>query len=181
MLDNFFKEVKAEFKSALIKRNHPFKYLTLSTVDEKDMPQSRTIVLREIHDNLDCIIFTDSRTSKVHQLANNSQACLLAYHPKKMLQLKLNGNLYPIDDPSEIKRLFQMVGEKAMKDYTTCSIPGTSISNPDNVNYTVRNENHFLPLQFVPDQWEVLQLKRPNHLRALFERENNWEGQWMVP
>ncbi|GAK90845.1 hypothetical protein JCM19297_144 [Nonlabens ulvanivorans] len=45
----------------------------------------------------------------------------------------------------------------------------------------MRKENHFLPLQFVPDQWEVLQLKRPNHLRALFKRENNWDGQWMVP
>ncbi|GAK75754.1 pyridoxamine 5'-phosphate oxidase [Nonlabens ulvanivorans] len=181
MLNNFFEELKAEFKSALSKRNHPFKYITLSTIDGDLKPQSRTVVLREIHDNLDCIIFTDSRTDKVKQLNDNAQACLLAYHPKKLLQLKLNGKLYPIEDPIETKRLFQKVGEKAIKDYTTIKAPGTSILNPDHVDYRERNENHFLALKFVPDQWEALKLKRPHHLRAIFDKDNDWKGQWLVP
>ena len=181
MLDNFFKELVVEFKSCLSKNKHPFKYMTLSTIDKDLRPQSRRVVLREVNDNLDCIIFTDSRTDKVKQIENNCHACILAYHPKKLLQLKLNGKLYPIEDSVEIKRLFQKVGEKALKDYTTLSSPGTPIASPDHVDYGERSQNHFLALKFVPDQWEALKLKRPHHLRAIFFKHNDWKGQWLVP
>lgn len=182
MLKEFFEITKHELRGALSKRNHPFKYATLSTVDDDLMPQSRTVVLREVSESLNCIIFTDKRTAKVRQLVNNANACLLAYHSKKLLQVKLNGRLIPVIDPVETKRLFQKVSEKAIKDYTTVLSPATAISNPDQVDYVSRQQNHFLALEFIPLSMECLQLKRPNHLRALFKKDNDdWKGQWLVP
>lgn len=181
MLNDFFQNLKQELRVAIHKRKHPFKYVTLSTIDHNAAPQSRTVVMREVDQELQCIIFTDARTNKIDQLTNNNKACLLAYHPKKLLQVKLNGILEPITDTVEIKRLFQKVSENAIKDYTTTTAPGTAIANPDQVKYKSRQESHFIALQFIPYQIEALQLKRPNHLRAIFKKEDNWVGQWLVP
>ncbi|AGC78744.1 pyridoxamine 5'-phosphate oxidase-related protein [Nonlabens dokdonensis DSW-6] len=168
-------------RGALHKKRHPFKYLTLSTVDEHYSPRSRTVVLREVSESLECIFFTDARSEKVEHLNSNNSACILAYHPKKLMQLRLDGTLVQIDDPNEIKRLFQKVSEKAIKDYTTSLAPGSAIANPDHVEYVPRKENHFKALRFVPHAVEYLRLKRPNHLRAIFKSDDDWKGQWLVP
>lgn len=181
MLPDLFEEVIAEWRSSYKSRFHPFKYVTLTTIGKNDFPRSRTVVVREIHDNHDIVIFTDARSSKAKQLLINSKACLLAYHPKKLKQLRWDGHLLPITDPDEVKRLFQKVSPKSLKDYTTTVAPGSEIKNPDNVDYLLRNEAFFQPLKFVPTQMEYLQLKRPNHLRALFVRDEDWQGRWLTP
>ncbi|MEN8816751.1 MAG: pyridoxamine 5'-phosphate oxidase family protein [Nonlabens sp.] len=181
MLQELFSELKLELRAAMHKKKHPFKYVTLSTVNEQNTPRSRTVVLREISESLECIIFTDSRSVKVSDVNSNENACILAYHPKKLMQLRLDGILVQIDDPDEIKRLFQKISEKAIKDYTTLQAPGSAIENPDDVEYVARKENHFKPFRFIPHAVEYLRLKRPNHLRAIFKIQNDWKGQWIVP
>ncbi len=182
MLNDYFSELKHDLRGALSKRNHPFKYAYLSTVDQNMQPRSRTVVIREITENLDITIFTDSRTTKVHQLNHNAKASLLFYHPKALRQIRIDGRLQPITEVGEVKRLFSKVSSKAIKDYTTQLPPGSPIKNPDLVEYVERSENHFYPLLLVPHSIELLQLKRPNHLRALYTKEENkWQGQWLVP
>ncbi len=181
MLHEIFSELKHEIRGAVHKKRHPFKYITLSTIDKQNSPRSRTVVLREVSENLDCIFFTDSRSEKVAHIENNQKACILAYHPKKLMQLRLDGKLVQVNDPDEIKRLFQKVSEKAIKDYTTVQAPGSAINNPDQVDYVSRQENYFKALKFIPDEIEYLRLKRPNHLRAIFKSVDDWKGQWLVP
>ncbi|KQC33223.1 hypothetical protein AAU57_07770 [Nonlabens sp. YIK11] len=182
MLDDYFQDLKHELRGAMSKRNHPFKYAYLSTVDENLQPRARTIVIREVSEAMNFTIFTDSRTTKVHQLQQNPKASLLFYHNKGLRQIRVDGILEPITDPQEVKRLFQKVSSKSIKDYTTQLPPGSPIKNPDHVEYVERSENHFLPLQLTPASIELLQLKRPNHLRALYTFDNNqWQGQWLVP
>ena len=181
MLGELFDEIIQEWRSSYKSRFHPFKYSTLTTVSEDGFPRSRTVVVREIHENHDIVIFTDSRSNKARQISSNPKACLLAYHPKKLKQLRWDGNLVPITDPAEVKRLFQKVSQKSLKDYTTLNPPGHTIANPDLVDYVTRKEAHFLPLKFVPAQVEYLQLKRPNHLRALYKKDEGWNGTWLTP
>ncbi|SCY13761.1 Pyridoxine/pyridoxamine 5'-phosphate oxidase [Nonlabens sp. Hel1_33_55] len=182
MLEDYFQELKHDLRGALSKRNHPFKYGYLTTVDEQLQPRARTVVIREISESMELIIFTDSRTTKVHQLSQNPKASLLFYNSKSLRQIRVDGLLEPITDEMEIKRLFQKVSSKSIKDYTTQLPPGSPIKNPDHVEYVERSENHFLPLRFVSNSIELLQLKRPNHLRALYQRTNeDWKGQWLVP
>jgi len=182
MLDDYFADLKHDLRGALSKRNHPFKYAYLSTVDENLQPRARTIVVRAISEQLECTIFTDSRTTKVHQLTINPKASLLFYNPKSLRQIRVDGILEPIVEEKEVKHLFSKVTSKSIKDYTTSLPPGSPIKNPDHVEYKERSENHFVPLRLVPLTIELLQLKRPNHLRALYTRqEHKWEGQWLVP
>lgn len=181
MLKELFSDLKHELRGSLHKRKHPFKYVALSTVDQQNAPRSRTVVLREITESLECVIFTDARSEKVTHLISNNNACILAYHPKKLMQLRMDGVVTEIKNKNDLKRLFQKVSEKAIKDYTTSKEPGSRIDNPDHVEYVSRKENHFKALKFIPHSIEYLRLKRPNHLRAVFKQENNWEGEWLVP
>jgi pyridoxine/pyridoxamine 5'-phosphate oxidase len=182
MLNTLFSEVIEEWKGAYKRKKHPFKYITLSTMSNQGFPRSRTVVVREINDDLEVIIFTDARSQKSADISQSSKACILAYHPKQLKQLRWDGTLEPITDPVEVKRLFQKVSEKSIKDYTTITAPGSKIKNPDDVDYVSRQEAHFLPLRFVPQRLEYLKLKRPNHLRALFtNNKTEWQGQWLTP
>ena len=160
MLPELFEQISAEWKSSYKNRFHPYKYITLSTIDAHGFPRSRTVVVREIHDNNDVIIFTDARSAKVDQLRKNSKACILAYNHKKLEQLRWDGLLTVIQDKEEIKRLFQKEGQKALKDYTTISAPGSAIKNPDEVEYLSRKESHFMALRFVPERLEMLKFNR---------------------
>lgn len=38
-----------------------------------------------------------------------------------------------------------------------------------------------LNLFLKPKQLNILQLKRPNHIRAFFTSETNWEGTFLIP
>ncbi len=182
MLDEYFADLKHDLRGALSKRNHAFKNAYLSTVDETMQPRARTVVIREISEQLDCTIFTDARTTKVHQLYTNPKASLLFYNPKSLRQIRVDGHLEIITEDKLVKHLFSKVTSKAIKDYTTQLPPGSPIKNPDHVEYVERSQNHFLPLRLVPKTLELLQLKRPNHLRAIYTRvENSWEGQWLIP
>jgi pyridoxine/pyridoxamine 5'-phosphate oxidase len=181
MFQELFSDLKHELRGALHKKKHPFKYVTLSTVDEQLAPRSRMVVLREVSESLECIVFTDARSEKAAHLKTNNKACMLAYHPNKLMQLRLDGVLVIIEDPIEIKRLFQKVSENAIKDYTTTVSPGSVIAGSDQVNYGTRKENNFLALKFIPHSIEYLRLKRPHHLRAIFKLEDGWKGDWLVP
>jgi pyridoxine/pyridoxamine 5'-phosphate oxidase len=182
MLDDYFADLKHDLRGALSKRNHPFKYAYLSTVDENLQPRARTIVIREISENLECTIFTDSRSTKVHQLKSNPKASLLFYNTKSLRQIRIDGFLEVITEEKKVKHLFSKVTSKSIKDYITTLPPGSPIKNPDDVEYMEGSENHFLPLRLVPTTIELLQLKRPNHLRALYTRKDEeWSGQWLVP
>jgi pyridoxine/pyridoxamine 5'-phosphate oxidase len=182
MLDTLFTEIIEEWKGAYRRRSHPFKYITLTTITAAGYPRSRTVVVREINDDLEVVIFTDARSQKSADVLQSSKACILAYNPKKLKQLRWDGHLEAITDPVEVKRLFQKVSEKSIKDYTTITAPGSAIKNPEVVDYMTRQEAHFLPLRFVPQHMEYLQLKRPQHLRALYSKtEKEWQGQWLTP
>lgn len=182
MLEDYFQDLKHDLRGAMSKRKHAFKNAVLSTVDKNLQPRARTIVVREISEELHITIFTDSRTTKVAHISENPRTCLLFYNNKSLRQIRIDGKLVPITDPAEVKRLFHKVSINALKDYTTSLPPGWPIKNPDHVEYVERSESHFLPLQLVPVSIELLQLKRPNHLRALYTMKNGeWKGQWLVP
>ncbi|ARN79179.1 hypothetical protein BST97_14960 [Nonlabens spongiae] len=168
MLPKLFDKIIDEWKSSYRNRFHPNKYVALSTIDLNGFPRSRTVAVREVHDNLDVIIFTDARSAKVDQLNKTPKACILACNHKKLEQLRWDGELSVIQDEKEVKRLFQKVGQKSLKDHTTVSAPGSAIKNPDEVEYLSRKESYFMALRFKSKRLEYLKLKCPNHLRALF-------------
>ncbi len=178
MLDQIFKDIINELKFGYLKRKHPHKYCYLASVSDHK-PVNRTVVLRHMTENQHLIFFTDKRSNKVEHFKNNPNAEALFYHPKKLWQIKVSGQIHLIDDEERLTYYKKKVQGASKKDYTTQLPPGTPIKNPDAVEY--QDELNFAVLELKTESIESLQLKRPNHIRCRFIKENNWSGEFMVP
>lgn len=181
MMDTFFKELEDELKKGTSKKGHPFRYFTLGTVGLGATARLRTIVLRRVSEELKLVFYTDKRSKKIEHIKENHSVSLLFYHPKKLLQLKIEGRATLVSDTEELKKYWSGVQPSSRKDYTTTSAPGSPISNPDNVEY-LNEKNYFTIVEIDPSKIEYLKLKRPNHLRILFSKVNGeWNGEFLVP
>lgn len=178
MLQDIFKDIINEIKFGYLKRRHANKYCSLASI-ENNKPVVRTVVLRNMTDENNLIFFTDMRSGKVRQYQSNPNAEVLFYNHKKLLQIKVSGQICLVEDDEKIAYYKQKVQGPSQKDYTTLKNPGTSIDNPDHVDYG--DELNFAVLELKTESIESLQLKRPNHIRCLFERKNDWKGQFLVP
>lgn len=71
---------------------HPFKLFGISTVNTKGLPDARTVVLRtcEIAEKELCF-HTDIRSRKIAHIRMQPEVCLLFWHPKQSLQLRIFG------------------------------------------------------------------------------------------
>lgn len=179
MLQDILQQARNELINGYVKKGHPFRYFTFVTSKEH-FPKARTVVLRKMKPNFEIVFFTDARSKKIEEIEKNLAVCALFYHPKKLLQIKISGKAHLINDEEVLKDLWSSIPENSRKDYTTNLPPGTPIKNPDLVEY--RSEHNFCAVTIKAEKIEVLQLKRPNHVRAVFEfKENNWHGQFLVP
>ena len=70
--------------------------------------------------------------------------------------------------------------EQSKEDYTSIDQPGAYINGPEQVQYDFESP-HFTRLEFKILQLEYLKLKRPNHIRALFQAKDNWKGKFIAP
>ncbi|MEM6517039.1 MAG: pyridoxamine 5'-phosphate oxidase family protein [Bacteroidota bacterium] len=180
MTEQFLEEIKRELINGYSKKRHPFRYFALATISG-DRPRQRKVVLRKLLDDLTILFYTDERSKKVSNIEDNQNVSALFYHPKKLMQVRLDGKAEIVKNQGELDRFWGNIQDSSKKDYITERAPGTTIKNPDNVEY-LENENHFCAIKIVPDSIEYLRLKRPNHLRVLFNKtDNKWVGEFMVP
>ncbi|MFS4467642.1 pyridoxamine 5'-phosphate oxidase family protein [Maribacter sp. 2210JD10-5] len=181
MTETFWQELTEELKKSTIKKGHPFRYFTLATVGLGNMARLRTVVLRQVKADLGLIFYTDRRSKKIIHIKENNKVSLLFYHPKKLMQLKIEGTATPITDKETLHKYWNGVQSSSRKDYITKNAPGSEIDNPDHVEY-LENENYFCMVEIEPIKIEYLKLKRPNHLRVRFSKENRgWNGEFLVP
>lgn len=181
MINSFFEELSTEIHNGVTERGHPFRFITMATVGNETVARLRTVVLREVSDDLRLTIYTDGRTEKMKHIADNNQVSFLLYHPEKMLQLKVEGTAQVITNKDRLNTTWQNIQPNSRKDYITQISPGSSIKNPDHVEY-IENENYFTIIDIIPSKIEYLKLQRPNHIRALFTKiDDKWNGEFLVP
>jgi len=181
MTEQFLEEAKTELRKSLVKKGHPFRYFTLATVGLDPMARLRTVVLRKITDDLKLVFYTDQRSKKVMHITENPKVSLLFYHPKLMLQLKIEGKAKIIEEEAILKTYWHGIQPNSRKDYITQQAPGSTLKNPDEVEY-LNEDNHFCMVEIEPFKIEYLKLKRPNHIRVVFSKNSDkWQGDFLVP
>ncbi|WP_282051153.1 pyridoxamine 5'-phosphate oxidase family protein [Maribacter aquivivus] len=181
MINSFFEELSTEIHNGVTERGHPFRFITMATVGNETVARLRTVVLREVRDDLGLTIYTDGRTEKMKHIADNNQVSFLLYHPEKMLQIKVEGTAQIITNKDRLNTTWQNIQPNSRKDYITQISPGSSIKNPDHVEY-IENENYFTIIDIITSKIEYLKLQRPNHIRALFTKiDDKWNGKFLVP
>ena len=173
-------QIKNELIKGSVKRGHPFKYFTLGTLwNEK--PRQRTVVLRKVQPNLQLLFYTDKRSSKVEQVKQNPTISALFYHPKKMVQLQVEGIASVKENPEMLQKIWKSIPAKARRDYTTILPPGVKTENPEELEY-LSEQNHFCMVEIQPTRMEYLKLGQPHHLRVEFLKSgNDWSGNFLIP
>ncbi|MFD0798006.1 pyridoxamine 5'-phosphate oxidase family protein [Maribacter chungangensis] len=181
MTQQFLEEAKQELKHSLVKKGHPFRYFTLATVGLDPMARLRTVVLRQITEDFKLIFYTDRRSKKMTHITENPKVSCLFYHPKQLLQLKIEGKARVVNDEKILKKYWHGIQPNSRKDYLSEQTPGSTLNNPDELQY-LNDDNHFSMVEIEPFKIEYLKLKRPNHLRVRFSKSNNdWDGEFLVP
>lgn len=178
MLQELFANSMQELRFGYLKKKHPFRYFSFVTKSE-DYPAARTVVLRGMTDKNELLIYTDFRSQKVKQLQFDQSTTAIFYHPKKLLQILVKGKTQLITSGKEWEDHKSRIQGNSKKDYLTEQTPGSLLKNPDEVNY--QEKMHFALLKLIPHEIEVLQLKRPNHLRAKFELKDEFKASFITP
>lgn len=180
-MDNFWNELQEELKRGVKEKGHPFRFGTFGTVGMDKLPRLRTIVLRHVFDNGHLCFYTDKRSKKVMHIMENPNISLLFYNPEKLLQVKIEGLASVVTDENKLKTMWKDIPESNKKDYTTETAPGSTLKNPNNLEY-LTGDHFFCMIEIEPFRIEYLKLKRPNHIRVAYSMEDeNWEGEFLVP
>ena len=101
MLDSIFKFCETEWVKTKTKKNHPFRYFSLATVDPNGKAESRMVVLRKFDESaVEFTVYTDARTPKIKSLTLMPDAELLFYDHKKLCQIRVKANCIQQKDQS---------------------------------------------------------------------------------
>jgi pyridoxamine 5'-phosphate oxidase len=182
-LSEIWATLSHELHRGALDAKHPFRYVTLATIGN-DSPDQRTVVLRKVDEALNFYFFTDSRTAKVTQIQENSNAECLVYHPGKRTQIRVKGRLHIHHQDELSQEMWKRVQGDAQKAYNSTLSPGTEIADPD-LAYdwpAELDDRFFAVLQFIPETVEALQLNGLTHVRVKFTKQGeNWDGDWLAP
>ncbi len=101
---DLFKQIMDHLTQASIERS-PFTLMQLATINSKNEPKLRTIVLRDFNAEKAIIsFFTDTRSQKIEEINNNHKVALVAFDPKG-IQLRIEGEANIIQDTQTKKKL----------------------------------------------------------------------------
>jgi len=175
-----FQQIKNELVNGSVKKGHPFKYFTLGSL-WKGQPRQRTVVLRKVQPGPQLLFYTDKRSSKITQIKQNPNVSALFYHPKKMIQIQIEGRAHIKENPEMLRKIWKSIPQKAKKDYTTVLPPGVKNENPDELEY-LTEQNYFCMVEIQPTRIEYLKLNQPYHIRVEFVKlGEEWSGTFLIP
>jgi pyridoxamine 5'-phosphate oxidase len=176
---DIWQAIKHELHRGALDPKHPFRYVNLGTKGQ-EYPQVRTVVLREVTQELEFLVFTDFRSEKVREIQSAPTVALHFYHPKKMLQIRVEAKaeIHFQDEISE--HYWRKIPDARKSEYTGSHAPGSPISNLD-LGWEMSDKSFFTVLNISPQQIEALQLSKEGHLRIQFGKGNQWKGRWLVP
>ena len=183
-LDASFKVLE----NAVENRRSLFHTPVLSTFSDSKI-NSRVIVLRAFDPEKRILrIHSDSRSRKIKDVSENSDATLLGYDPGLKIQLKLHGSIDTHYQDNIADLAWRDSQEMSKVCYSISESPGKEIDDPG--KYDVDSENinlnegykNFAVINFHFNSLEFLYLMSSGHRRSI----HVWEAEelisnWMVP
>ena len=182
MLNN--SDIKKIFKSEIdflndgIKNSkNPYHTFTLSTLD-KESPQSRTVVLRNVEiDPLKIFFNADYRSPKIKQLIDNPQCSALFYDINRRVQIRMmcNSNINYKNNISA--KIWDKTALQSRKCYMGPHTPSTILDtyhpnipleyakkDPDKAN-SEKGYDNFVHVELSIIDLDILQLHHDGHIR----------------
>jgi pyridoxamine 5'-phosphate oxidase len=185
---NIFDEIWSELSKACAER-HAFTTLTLATVDAKNAPQARTIILRGAQSEQGEISFaTDIRSQKCADITANNRVALTGYDSTRSIQLRLAGRASINRHESERQAAFSSLKPHTHYLFTSSQRPGTAITSPSEIHFVSDEQRislaayeNFGWVTVEIDQIERLDLRQNPHQRIGFAKHSDeWLANWLV-
>lgn len=160
-------------------RHAPSRHPTLATISADGRPQARTVVLRAVDPRTRVLeIHTDPKSAKVAGLQVTPFAELHVWDPSAHLQTRLAAEV-TIMTGAGIAATWARLPDVARSSYGVIPPPGRPIDG--DLDYVrTADPAAFTVLQLRVSAIDVLHLGS-DHRRARFERDRDWQGQWLVP
>jgi hypothetical protein len=178
-LAEIWDDLWAELKRATADKRHPFRYFTFGTSSDKG-PNLRTVVLRGI-DNHVLEIHTDYRSVKVSDILNKEDVSCLFYHPRKKIQLRLNGTAELIRNGALDRSNWNKMSEHARRAYQFTVPPGEKIASPEEAHIWTAGEDYYTIIKVTIVAVDYLKLNRLEHTRAAWAYDNQWHASFIAP
>jgi pyridoxine/pyridoxamine 5'-phosphate oxidase len=168
---------------------------TFITMDAEGYPAARTVILRQvIRSERVLLCHSDKRAAKVAQLQRNPRSVWHLWHPKRRLQLRLQGEAMVHHDDALAHEEWKRLGDSSRLNYSPTRTPGEAVDTRATAQaaYTTHDQlaqvdtdawrANFCVIRSQVHAFEYLMLSREGHRRARFAWQgDHWEGTWLVP
>lgn len=174
-----------ELSRAVHDKHHAWRTPVLATVSsagDEVAADARTVVLREVDaDTRQLIVYTDTRSPKVAQIATHPAATLLFWSPQKHWQLRVRAQVTQLADAAALAQRWQRVGASpAAGDYLSAQAPGAPLPENSSMPAKAGLAPHFGVLVATASHFDWLELARSGHRRAGFDLLSGRQS-WLTP
>ena len=165
--------------NAIEGRDDDLHILNLVTVDEKNIPNTRNVVIRDFSEEKLTIRFhTDKRSSKISDIQNNNKISLLGYERKDKLQIRFDAEATIIDSDEFLLDIWKGMYPMSRECYRVIESPGSKIKSLEDIKFEEEDDQglngfeNFVAVSCDIQSIEVLYLHHAGHLRASYINNN---------
>ncbi|MEM9828759.1 MAG: pyridoxamine 5'-phosphate oxidase family protein [Planctomycetota bacterium] len=171
---------------------HPWNLGNLITI-RRNQPQARTVVIRKVDKQCRTLdLFTDRRSGKIDELAENANIAWHFYTSQSKVQLRLQGQATVVTDEATVDAIWDTIPLISRADYLSISAPGTAVNDdqprptsvrPRDASVSEKGRENFCIVRTKITQAEWLMLRREGHLRmtSLYSESQPPVLRWLVP
>ena len=178
-----------KIRTAIKGRDDDLHILNLVTIDKKNIPNTRNIVIRDFSEKKLTIRFhTDKRSSKISDIQNNKKISLLGYERKDRLQIRFDAEATIIDSDEFLLDIWKSMYPMSRECYRVIESPGSKIKSLEDIKFEEDDDQglngfeNFVAVSCDIQSIEVLYLHHAGHLRASYINNNGkLNGEWIVP
>lgn len=182
--DEIRQRIWQELQRATQDRHSEWRTPVLATADRQGAPDARTVVLRHADAKLSRLhIYTDSRSPKVAELAEQPSAMLVFWSKRLSWQLRVRVRMSVQTAGPQLEAVWDRVSQSAAAgDYLSAAAPGDALPDdlpgeqalPENPAHP----HHLAILVAQVQEMDWLELARSGHRRALLGADT-WA--WRAP
>ena len=169
-----------ELQCATQDRHSQWRTPVLATVNKEGAPDARTVVLRHADAKLSCLhIYTDNRSPKVAELADQPNAMLVFWSKRLNWQLRVRVHMSVQTAGPQVDAVWDRVRQSAAAgDYLSAAVPGDALPDEQALPGDSAQAHHLAILVAQVQEIDWLELARSGHRRALLGADT-WA--WRVP
>ena len=160
-------------------RRSDARHVSFATVSPDGLPEVRTVVLRAARQSSAMVeVHTDAASAKITALATQPHAQLMIWDERTKLQIRMSARVEVLGGAA-VADVWNRVPELSRRSYGKAPEPAAPIDHP-HAYEVLSDPSAFRVVRCHLETIDLVELGEV-HRRAVFARDTNWAGQWLVP